>query len=249
MADFVLAPLPPSEPHACLPLGPPLWTAEVESNEGRPASDATSQNPTFELVYWRFGLTLAARWRRRLGLPPVPAWQEVLARLCKPTARPLRGVPGAPPGYRPYERSSDAALISNGVAPQLFAAAFAPGETLGADAAALRNTLGATIAALLRNLPWGSDAAMYAMAAARLGNASLAASILADPDGVWTRRFAPSGHYANAFLPVYLSANGALLAAVAFMAGGWDGDGGRPAPGFPRDGSWTVRAEGFSKYF
>mmetsp|Transcript_18209 Transcript_18209/g.60034 ORF Transcript_18209/g.60034 Transcript_18209/m.60034 type:complete len:235 (-) Transcript_18209:110-814(-) len=155
MADFVLAPLPPSEPHACLPLGPPLWTAEVESNEGRPASDATSQNPTFELVYWRFGLTLAARWRRRLGLPPVRAWQEVLARLCKPTARPLRGVPGAPPGYRPYERSSDAALISNGVAPQLFAAAFAPGERLGADAAALRNTLGATIAALLRNLPVG----------------------------------------------------------------------------------------------
>ena len=49
-----------------------------------------------------------------------------------------------------------------------------PTPLLGADAAALRNTLGATIAALLRNLPWGSDAAMYAMAAARLGNASLA---------------------------------------------------------------------------
>ena len=175
--------------------------------------------------------------------------------------------------------------------PQLFAAAFAPGAALGADAAALRATLAAAIAPLLRNLPWGSDAAMrgprpvpprparslvrpppiarqacshqarsaalplvppldrYAMAAARLGNASLAASILADPEGLWTTHFAPSGHYASSFLPVYTPANGALLAAVAFLAGGWDGDGGAAAPGFPRDGSWTVRAEGFLKYF
>ena len=132
---------------------------------------------------------------------------------------------------------------------QIFAAAFAPGEALGADAAALRNTLGATISPLLRNLPWGSDAAMYSIAAARLGNASLAASILADPDGLWTGHFAPSGHYSNAFLPVYVPANGALLAAVAFLAGGWDGDGGGAAPGVSRDGTWTVRAEGFLKYF
>ena len=57
----------------------------------------------------------------------------------------------------------------------------------------------------------------------------------------------------------------ARRAAVAFLAGGWDatqhntqhmymcvvgwdGDGGADAPGFPRDGSWTVRAEGFLEY-
>ena len=27
------------------------------------------------------------------------------------------------------------------------------------------------------------------------------------------------------------------------MAAGWDGAPDRPAPGFPRDGSWTVRVE------
>ena len=32
MADFVLAPSPPADPATCLPLGPPLWTAEVASN-------------------------------------------------------------------------------------------------------------------------------------------------------------------------------------------------------------------------
>lgn len=42
----------------------------------------------------------------------------------------------------------------------------------------------------------------------------------------------------------YFPSNGALLTAVAMMAAGWDGSSGE-APGFPQDGSWTVRAEGF----
>ena len=196
---------------------------QVESNDAKAASDATSSNPTFELVYWRFGLTLAAQWRVRLGLPPVAAWEAVLARLCTPTARPLgggtaaraagegaEGADGAGGGaaagaeapsanvYYPYE-SGPCPLISNGVAPQvtrplvllapayhpisasacgpapaasclispacnlclqIFAASIAPGERFGADAATLRRTLAATLPTLLRNLPWGSDAAM-----------------------------------------------------------------------------------------
>ena len=116
---------------------------QVESNDAKAASDATSSNPTFELVYWRFGLSLAARWRVRLGLPPVAAWEAVLARLCTPTARPLgggtaaraagegaEGAEGAGGGaaagaeapsanvYYPYE-SGPCPLISNGVAPQV----------------------------------------------------------------------------------------------------------------------------------
>jgi hypothetical protein len=35
--------------------------------------------------------------------------------------------------------------------------------------------------------------------------------------------------------------------AIAFLVGGWDGDGGVPAPGLPR--SWKVKAEGFAKCF
>ena len=93
---------------------------------------------------------------------------------------------------------------------QIFAAAFAPGDALGADAAALRNTLGAIISPLLRNLPWGSDAAMYSIAAARLGNASLAASILADlTSGAPCSR---GGQHLNAWL---------LLAVVALGRWGW----------------------------
>jgi hypothetical protein len=44
-------------------------------------------------------------------------------------------------------------------------------------------------------------------------------------------------------IAVYLPANGALLSAVALMIAGWDGSTGK-YPGFPKDGSWTIRAEG-----
>jgi hypothetical protein len=36
-----------------------------------------------------------------------------------------------------------------------------------------------------------------------------------------------------------------LLYAVALMANGWKDAPERKAPGFPSDGSWTVRSEGF----
>lgn len=54
------------------------------------------------------------------------------------------------------------------------------------------------------------------------------------PDGPGYRRAAET----------YFPSNGSLLAAVAMMAGGWDGSKG-PTPGFPKDGKWTVKAEGF----
>ena len=44
-------------------------------------------------------------------------------------------------------------------------------------------------------------------------------------------------------IAVYLPANGAFLSAVALMAAGWDGCEDR-FPGFPDDGTWTLRAEG-----
>ncbi len=45
----------------------------------------------------------------------------------------------------------------------------------------------------------------------------------------------------------YFPSNGAFLYALALMAAGWDGAPERPAPGFPDDGSWTVRTEGLQR--
>jgi hypothetical protein len=58
------------------------------------------------------------------------------------------------------------------------------------------------------------------------------AQVDAGPDGPGYQRAAET----------YFPSNGALLLAVALMAGGWDGQGGA-APGFPKSG-WKVRAEG-----
>lgn len=60
-------------------------------------------------------------------------------------------------------------------------------------------------------------------------------------------RYLPNGHnYQRPNLPCYLPGNGGLLYAVALMAGGWQGAPRTHAPGFPSDGTWTVRHEGLS---
>ena len=83
---------------------------------------------------------------------------------------------------------------------------------------------------------------MMAMTAARLGDGGAAVDLLLMDTP--KNHYLPNGHCRQEDrLPVYLPANGGLLTAAAMMAAGWDGATG-PAPGFPDDGSWTVRHEG-----
>ena len=49
------------------------------------------------------------------------------------------------------------------------------------------------------------------------------------------------------FLPIYLPANGGLLAAISLMLGGWDGVD-RSTPPFPNDGSWDIAYEGLRSW-
>jgi hypothetical protein len=82
---------------------------------------------------------------------------------------------------------------------------------------------------------WGWDYPMIAMTAARLQEPALAvdALLMETPKNTWL----PNGHnWQRPNLPLYLPANGGLLAAVALMATA------RP-PAFPSD-SWRVRSEG-----
>jgi hypothetical protein len=109
----------------------------------------------------------------------------------------------------------------------------------------MRNTLDAVLAKWdWATKIWGWDYPMIAMTAARLEAPELALDVLLKSDGP-NNSYTKAGHNPNKSLPVYLPGNGALLAAVAMMAGGWDGAPARNAPGFPADGSWVVRAEGF----
>jgi hypothetical protein len=87
---------------------------------------------------------------------------------------------------------------------------------------------------------------MIAMTATRLGAPRQAIDILLKNGP--NNGYKLNGHNPQrGDLPVYLPGNGALLAAVALMAGGCDDAPPGEAPGFPRDGSWTVRAEGLNR--
>jgi hypothetical protein len=90
---------------------------------------------------------------------------------------------------------------------------------------------------------WGWDVPVMAMTATRVGRPDLAVdSLLMDGQKNQSTGHCPQ---MGSFLPVYLPANGGLLAAVSLMAAGWDGAD-TDLPGLPRDGSWTARHDGFS---
>ena len=92
---------------------------------------------------------------------------------------------------------------------------------------------------------WGWDYPMTAMTAARLREPAIAidALLLDTPKN----KYLPNGHnYQRPNLPLYLPGNGGLLYAIALMVNGWKGASSRKAPGFPADGSWSVRSEGFN---
>ena len=101
---------------------------------------------------------------------------------------------------------------------------------------------------------------MIAMTAARLGRPEVALEILLR-DGP-NNRYLPNGHCPQRSdeaavknpapgarkreIAAYLPANGALLSAVALMVAGWDGAT-ETHPGFPKDGTWKIRAEGLRR--
>jgi len=85
---------------------------------------------------------------------------------------------------------------------------------------------------------------MTAMTAARLGENGMSMDLLLMETP--KNRYLQNGHnYQRDNLPCYLPGNGGLLYAIGMMmAGGWEGAPKRRAPGFPNDGSWSVRYEG-----
>lgn len=90
---------------------------------------------------------------------------------------------------------------------------------------------------------WSWDFPMIAMTAARIGEPEQALHWLLYPGGA--NNIDDAGYGDTHGYP-YLPDNGGLLYAIAFMCAGWDGAPDRHAPGFPDDGTWTVRWENLS---
>jgi hypothetical protein len=230
-------------------LGPPLWIAQEIHDQ------ATSQNPGFELSYWRWTLRLAQEWRTRLGLPREAQWDHVLAHL-----PPLPQKDGLYVALESHPDTWDVATSRHDHPEMLMSLGFLPG---GPDVD--RDTMQRTLDAVLTRWEWaakiwGWDYPMIAMTATRLGKPGVAMDILMRDAP--NNRYMPNGHCPQQVgettvalvgprarkreIAVYLPANGAFLSAIALMVAGWDGCT-EEMPGIPKDGSWTVRAEGLRR--
>lgn len=226
-------------------LGPPLWIAQEIYDQ------ATSQNPSFELAYWKWALQTAQQWRERLGLKREEKWDHVIQHLA-----PLPQKDGKYVALGSHPDTWDNVNSRHDHPTMLAPLGVLPGP--GVDRATMERTLDAVLQTWdWETKIWGWDYPMIAMTAARLGRPETAVEILLRPGP--NNVYFPSGHCpqrsdeaaARSTRPgarkreiaVYLPANGAFLSAVALMAAGWDGNT-NAAPGFPNDGKWRVRSEG-----
>jgi hypothetical protein len=218
-------------------LGPPLKASTESSRE-----DAT-QNPTFELALWYYGLKVAQDWRARLGLAPEPRWAGILEKLARPTmvAGKYIEIETEP---RIYDKPAGGVPSS-----MLYALGYVP-QTPMIDPKIMRATLAEVHrrggGGVRRWTSWAMG--QGANTAARLNDPELAVDIVTNDDpkarfkiqGFVPRPKEPGG------CPAYMPVNGSFLSAIALMAGGWDGAPEGPAPGFPKNGKWIVRAEGLN---
>ena len=196
-------------------------------------------NPTFELAYWNYALTIAQEWRKRLNLPLEKKWDEVLKKLSAlPTQKNVYlAAESAPDSYsRPtYMTDHPSVLGAYGYLPKT--------EIL--DTAILHRTFDLIWNSWNWKETWGWDFPLTAMTAARLGLAGKAIDALFMD--VQTNTYLINGHnYQDDRLRLYMPGNGGLLTAVAMMCAGWDGCN-EMNPGIPKDGKWKVKWEGLRK--
>lgn len=217
-------------------LGPPVKNVSESTGENN------TRNPTFELAYWHYGLTLAQEWRKRLGLAADPKWADVLAKLTP--------LPVADGKYLEMETYPELYKRASGGLPttMLLALGFLP-KTDMVDTETMRRTFD-EVNRRSRNgvgrwVSWSQG--QGAMTAARLGQTENALAIILNP----TARYMPNGlvrRPAEPFdCPAFIPVNASLLAAAGLMAGGWDGAPAGELPGFPKDPKWKIAAEGLQR--
>lgn len=211
-------------------LGPPLKTVSENTEQ------TTTKNPTFELTYWRFGLSTAQLWRKRLGLAPDPRWADVLARLSSLPVDSGRYLfqEGTTDTYTKWSYEHPAILGAYGMQPGA-----------GVDPSIMRNSLKEIMRVWQWDRAWGWDFPMAGLAAAKLGERDIAfdALMIQSPKNLYH----PNGHvYQRPKLTAYLPANGGLLAAAAMLAAGSSDAPRKNLGSVIRNGKWAMRSEGIT---
>lgn len=239
-ADFMASFAHWNEETRAYDLGPPL----IPAQECHRLQD--SANPPYEVEYWKYGLETAIRWADRLSETPNPAWPRVAGAMAQ--------LPVKDGLYLAHERCPNTYEDKNHDHPSMVGAmGLLPGKLV--DRGTMLNTLLKVKECWQWDTAWGWDFPMCAMTAARLGEPDLAVDFLL-MDAVKNTYLTNGHNYQRPGLSAYLPGNGGLLTAIAMMAAGWQGgqgDGLRDDslpdnPGFPQDGSWTVRWEGLKPW-
>jgi len=203
-------------------------------------------DPTFDVEYWIYGLSVAQTWRERLGLARNAEWDDIINNMV-----PLAERDGIYQAARSYGEISDSLFCfysSKDHPAVLGALGMLPEKITNRNIS--HDKMKATFMWIKNHwdwkTTWGWDYGMTAMAAARLGMGDEAINALLM--NTQKNMYLTSGHnYQDARLRVYLPGNGALLATIAMMAAGWDGCPNVQNPGFPHDGKWNVKWEGLKK--
>lgn len=226
-ADFMVSYAHWNDETGVYDLGPPL----IPAQECHPLH--SSKNPPYELEYWKYGLEIAIRWAERLGVSADPQWLEVASSMSPP--------PQADGVYLAHALCEDTFTAKNRDHPSMLGAlGILPGTLV--DREIMRNTLLKVKEVWMWDSAWGWDFPMCAMTAARLGEGDLAVDFLL-LDAVKNTYLVNGHNYQRPGLSAYLPGNGGLLTAIAMMACGWSDAPGHN-PGFPQDGSWSVKWEG-----
>jgi hypothetical protein len=214
-------------------------------------------NPSFELAYFRFGLSTAQKWRERLHLSRDAEWDNVLHKLSSLPQRDGLYLPAeSEPDFwqramsSPCSHNANASSCLNRDHPSmLMTMGLLPGEQV--DPVIMKGTLDAVDRYWDMRQLWGWDYPMMAMTAARLHDPSRAVDYLFASQrnnqygvtGMTPREHLVDNDYVRDSA-TYFPSNGSLLLAVGMMVAGWDGEH-QPQPGFPLTG-WKVRSEGIS---
>jgi hypothetical protein len=210
-------------------LGPPYIPAQ-ERHDPR-----TVLNAAYELEYFRWGMTQADAWLKRLG--EAPRFADTADKLALPAQK--DGV------YLAHENCPDTfttALFFTDHPSML--AMYGVLDSDKIDTALMSATLDKVLAVWDTESLWGWDFPMMAMTACRLGRFDDAVKLLLMDSPKNT--YMPNGHNrqgGSAPLPLYLPGNGGLLIAAAMMAAGF---GNKTGSSFPN--GFTVRAEGLYAY-
>lgn len=206
-------------------LGPPLIPAQENYDP------TTTVNPSFEVEYFRWGLSTAQAWRERRGLARRADWDAALARIAPPATRdglylPVESIPDFWTTAQSAECRGNAAAerCKNRDHPSfLMAYGFIRGARI--DPATMRRTLDAMEASWDLRQTWGWDFPMIAMTAARLGQPEKAVDwLFADrKNNQWGRTgMTPRVHldeHANELVPVSGGAGGVKMASNPDGAG------------------------------